>query len=157
MERLRWIFSSLTVISLLLLIATVALWLRGYHVTDEFIWNRQTVPDAHFGSIDHFQRLASSHGRFIYENAAIPALYPPNGWKSVSADGYVGFGTGLSVPAVYLAIIAGFLPLVWTFREITRRAQKVGGCPVCGYDLRATPDRCPECGTIPLKKQLARK
>jgi hypothetical protein len=56
------------------------------------------------------------------------------------------------IPYWFFAVTTIPLPLIWARRRRRERSlRQQGRCPVCGYDLRATPHRCPECGTVPRK------
>ena len=85
-------------------------------------------------------------------------------WELVPDREWLGFGfeagrswrrwdrTLLTVPHWALALILTALPAAQLRRSIRDgrfrdRSRRL--CPACGYDLRASPDRCPECGAVP--------
>jgi hypothetical protein len=85
---------------------------------------------------------------------------------TIAGLGYVKYFTALSIansqrqliltesdvliPYWLILLSAAVLPTREAWQRLTaRRRTNRALCPACGYDLRATPDRCPECGAIP--------
>jgi hypothetical protein len=81
--------------------------------------------------------------------AFVEKQIPPS--PSLSAAGAVQMRSLECIITLWsLVLLFGILPATWlpiTLRR--RRIARQGRCPVCGYDLRATPQRCPECGALP--------
>jgi hypothetical protein len=54
----------------------------------------------------------------------------------------------LHIPNWFLCLTTAILPTLMFQQWLRRCRRKANGqCLTCGYDLQATPHRCPECGT----------
>lgn len=157
--------------SLLLCVGTAVVWMRSYHtMTFHFgpnRWEMTTVTVRDGTLIWYGPHEKTSPLTFEYALWRVPAGVIL-GWAGVfvfrrlcNAGGLVLLfilvnGTACALgswPAFPIVDAFDLLVLVHAVRQVMRRrAGPDGFCKNCGYDLRATPNRCPECGTAAATK-----
>jgi len=163
----RWLFNGLASISLLLCVGTMALWVRSYRTASEFGYFGKVAPD----SLEHDYFFISKTGCILYVWLHQPAhgIRPqlaiqesPVSGASLPSARVLGFGfrkmstsapspsldwRELIVPYWFISLTLAAIAIMGFRNEVShRREMRPGLCTFCGYDLRATPDRCPECG-----------
>jgi hypothetical protein len=147
-----WLLRVLVGASLFVLVAAPAMWIESY---------------VHPSLIEHVSAtldfmVVSEHGQVYTRSWPAPRMPELTlGWRTESGssiyvvESVVGPSTDhCSLPFVPAIIVAaGILGGLW-FRQALHRLKErqlagAAVCVRCGYDLRATPDRCPECGHSP--------
>jgi hypothetical protein len=77
-------------------------------------------------------------------------IVPPTAWNPTGPPSAGIPYWQCSIPIAYVIFLFAVAPGLWVLMHVLPRGQLSSNiCPSCGYDLRATPDRCPECGAVP--------
>jgi hypothetical protein len=178
MRRLtRHLFTLGSALSLLLCVVVCVLWVRSYWRPDLLLHDRPAAPDGSWcfgawstsGELDGnvFRSRDEPTPGWRYLAGPSPwgwdrPLRTTLNWHPERRSGWLcGFGYtfshldrfyGIWIPHWFLALLFAAMPAV-RLRSIIRdrRRLRAGRCRICGYDLRASPDRCPECGTTAAK------
>ena len=164
----RRLLNLLTILSLLLCALFAAAWARSsgrYDVARGTLARQGPLPFVELksegGALSVGYMPSSSWGaHWTTESGTYPRRWFRYGFLCYSLrfrmNPYDGtppvMGTYYRVQAPYWALVtvSAVLPawrggrVAWLRRK--RRLARDGRCVRCGYDLRATPDRCPECG-----------
>jgi hypothetical protein len=157
--RLFFLMLSATVCSAALLLSAWGLILPSYASWNSSKGERAFVVSMRSGSIQ-FRVYATGPGVRVLDWQKANAKLPParwwghpffgvtSGWE-LSPSGPPRFWT-VGLPFWLIAGLAA-VPLLPGFhrryrQERQRRRLKAGCCMECGYDLRASTGRCPECG-----------
>jgi 4-amino-4-deoxy-L-arabinose transferase-like glycosyltransferase len=166
----RWIFNGLAALSLLLCVATAALWLRSYWTVDAIfhlnplhrsdVYSDRGTLCLDITSTDESRnsstawrywhiRISSDRRRHLEIGegqsflARLGVGYLPN-YLTLSGSS----GAQFFLPHWLFCVMFLIAPVIRRRRWLRNRPlRQTGHCVSCGYDLRATPDRCPECGT----------
>jgi hypothetical protein len=170
MRRLvHWAFNGATAVSAVLFMATCVLWVRSCWARISFchefqdmtygispskgkllIWRGASF-DPHDRPRHNFTWWATE--RDPESDAPEPFAYPDLSDlnSDVDGDGNIYIYKIFAAPPFWsIAVSSMLLPTLSAVQRWSCRIRrKVGLCPSCGYDLRATPRRCPECGIAP--------